>query len=87
MAGLFGLPALARHGDSDARVRVAFRDLPRSALASVATSCGNGIDRLRDWVGASQLLGYAPDPQHFLYFFPLPHEHGSFRPTLGSDRT
>jgi hypothetical protein len=21
--------------------------------------------------------------QHFLYFFPLPHGHGSFRPTLG----
>lgn len=22
--------------------------------------------------------------QHFLYFFPLPHGHGSFRPTLGT---
>src|SRR5215831_19753641 len=22
-------------------------------------------------------------PQHFLYFLPLPHGHGSFRPTLG----
>jgi hypothetical protein len=22
-------------------------------------------------------------PQHFLYFFPEPHGHGSFRPTLG----
>ena len=22
-------------------------------------------------------------PQHFLYFFPLPHGHGSFRPTFG----
>ena len=22
-------------------------------------------------------------PQHFLYFFPDPHGHGSFRPTLG----
>jgi hypothetical protein len=26
-------------------------------------------------------------PQHFLYFFPLPHEHGSLRPTFGSGRT
>ena len=23
-------------------------------------------------------------PQHFLYFFPEPHGHGSFRPTLGA---
>src|SRR5688572_429867 len=22
--------------------------------------------------------------QHFLYFFPLPHGHGSFRPTFGA---
>jgi hypothetical protein len=22
-------------------------------------------------------------PQHFLYFLPLPHGHGSFRPTFG----
>jgi len=22
-------------------------------------------------------------PQHFLYFFPLPHGHGSLRPTFG----
>src|SRR5437879_8442251 len=25
-------------------------------------------------------------PQQFLYFFPLPHGHGSFRPTLGKER-
>ena len=25
---------------------------------------------------------HARPPQHFLYFFPLPHGHGSFRPTL-----
>ena len=25
-------------------------------------------------------------PWHFLYFLPLPHGHGSFRPTLGSSR-
>ena len=25
----------------------------------------------------------APRPQHFLNFLPLPHGHGSFRPTLG----
>ena len=23
------------------------------------------------------------EPQHFLNFFPLPHGHGSFRPTFG----
>src|SRR5687767_14374337 len=25
-------------------------------------------------------------PWHFLYFLPLPHGHGSLRPTLGSSR-
>src|SRR5437762_10972060 len=25
-------------------------------------------------------------PWHFLYFFPLPHEQGSLRPTFGSSR-
>jgi hypothetical protein len=25
-------------------------------------------------------------PQQFLYFLPLPHGHGSLRPTLGSER-
>src|SRR5678816_2814938 len=25
-------------------------------------------------------------PQHFLYFFPLPHGYGSLRPTLGGAR-
>src|SRR5215472_19206681 len=29
---------------------------------------------------------YAILPQQFLYFFPLPHGHGSLRPTLGNDR-
>jgi hypothetical protein len=26
-------------------------------------------------------------PQHFLYFFPEPHRHGSFRPTNSLQRT
>src|SRR3954463_5384750 len=26
-------------------------------------------------------------PQHFLYFFPLPHGHGSLRPTFSASRT
>ena len=26
-------------------------------------------------------------PQHFLYFFPLPHGQGALRPTFGSART
>src|SRR5690606_10386058 len=26
-------------------------------------------------------------PQHFLYFFPLPHGHGSFLPTMPSPRS
>src|SRR5436305_7661058 len=29
---------------------------------------------------------YAIRPQQFLYFFPLPHGHGSLRPTFGSSR-
>src|SRR5439155_19572614 len=28
----------------------------------------------------------APAPWHFLNFFPLPHGHGSLRPTFGSSR-
>src|SRR2546423_15671711 len=29
---------------------------------------------------------HAAAPWHFLYFFPLPHGHGSLRPTFGSSR-
>src|SRR6266403_4903815 len=29
---------------------------------------------------------YATRPQQFLYFFPLPHGHGSLRPTFGIER-
>src|SRR5207247_2405718 len=29
---------------------------------------------------------YATLPQQFLYFFPLPHGHGSLRPTFGNER-
>jgi hypothetical protein len=29
---------------------------------------------------------YAFLPQHFLYLRPLPHTHGSFRPTFGVSR-
>ena len=32
------------------------------------------------------ILSYCPAPWHFLYFLPLPHGHGSFRPTFGSSR-
>ncbi len=35
--------------------------------------------------GDYNLEGQAP--QHFLYFLPLPHGHGSFLPVLGSART
>src|SRR5436190_24120916 len=35
-------------------------------------------------LSSSQL--YAAAPWHFLYFFPLPHGHGSFLPTFGSSR-
>jgi hypothetical protein len=35
----FGLPALARHGESGARARLAFRTSREDALRSVATSC------------------------------------------------
>jgi hypothetical protein len=29
---------------------------------------------------------YATRPQQFLYFLPLPHGHGSLRPTFGIER-
>ena len=31
-------------------------------------------------------MRHAAAPWHFLYFFPLPHGHGSLRPTFGSSR-
>jgi hypothetical protein len=31
--------------------------------------------------------GYAFLPQHFLYFFPLPHGHWSLRPIFGCATT
>src|SRR5664279_1731500 len=33
--------------------------------------------------GGASLTVRRHNPQHFLNFFPLPHGHGSFRPTLG----
>src|SRR2546430_16918357 len=35
---------------------------------------------------SEQFRNYAVRPQQFLYFFPLPHGHGSFRPTFGKER-
>src|SRR6188472_1017702 len=35
---------------------------------------------------ACRPLHYAAAPWHFLYFFPLPHGQGSFRPTLFPSR-
>jgi hypothetical protein len=32
----------------------------------------------------SQAANYAATPWHFLYFLPLPHGHGSLRPTFGA---
>src|SRR5262249_2132744 len=34
----------------------------------------------------SRYVCHAAAPWHFLYFFPLPHGHGSFLPTFGSSR-
>ncbi|KPK22312.1 MAG: hypothetical protein AMK69_20140 [Nitrospira bacterium SG8_3] len=42
-----------------------------------------------DQAGAVHLVGFArffresDSRWHFLYFFPLPHQHKSFRPRLG----
>ena len=36
------------------------------------------------WQGRS--AGYSPAPWHCLYFLPLPHGHGSLRPTFGTSR-
>src|SRR4029077_9862001 len=33
-----------------------------------------------------RFCNYATRPQQFLYFLPLPHGHGSLRPTFGSSR-
>src|SRR5262245_26259993 len=38
------------------------------------------------FVHGEHQIGHAAAPWHFLYFFPLPHGHGSFLPTLGSSR-
>src|SRR5262249_16789371 len=35
---------------------------------------------------ALHYICHAAAPWHFLYFLPLPHGHGSFRPTFGSSR-
>src|SRR5437762_11618910 len=49
-------------------------------LAPFLNSLGNdGFARPRPTI-------YAVRPQQFLYFFPLPHGHGSLRPTFGSSR-
>src|SRR5437763_3356737 len=49
-------------------------------LAPFLNSLGNdGFARPRPTI-------YAIRPQQFLYFFPLPHGHGSLRPTFGSSR-
>lgn len=36
------------------------------------------------WIYSMLGSGYHLFKQHFLYFFPLPHGHGSFRPIVGS---
>ena len=43
-----------------------------------------GIPPVKIWIGA-HFCDYLP--QHFLYFFPEPHGHGSLRPIFGSSRT
>src|SRR5215211_5938536 len=35
-------------------------------------------------LSALAILPHRPTPWHFLYFFPDPHGHGSFRPTSGT---
>src|SRR5205814_6644833 len=49
-------------------------------LAPFLNSLGNdGFARPRPTIHAIR-------PQQFLYFFPLPHGHGSLRPTFGNSR-
>ena len=45
---------------------------------------GSGFQAVRQPQGMSSPV--AP-PQHFLYFFPDPQGHGSFRPTLATFRS
>ena len=64
--------------------RTPFCGRTRSSAGSSLNS--NISDRRRQSPFAHRLAQGAPahaPPQHFLYFFPLPHGHGSLRPTRG----
>src|SRR5262245_52509114 len=53
-----------------------------AVVKSMDTSYAQKADACRPF----RLSSHAAAPWHFLYFFPLPHGQGSFRPTLGSSR-
>lgn len=86
-------------GCFDSLIRSALSLLAWIARASVGKGPGIALSiltrRFRDIPlrlvvytrGASNQCKVAGAPQHFLNFLPLPHGHGSFRPTLGFDRT
>src|SRR6476659_9254422 len=50
------------------------------ASVSPATTCAAAARR------SFMTVGFPYAPWHFLYFFPLPHQQGSLRPSLGSSR-
>jgi hypothetical protein len=63
----------------DRRRSFRFQAEPEDRVAGCR--CGTG-DSIRGIRNTSQFT--AAPPQHRLYFFPEPHGHGSFRPTLGA---
>jgi hypothetical protein len=83
-------PAFCRTGRiENSRVRLACRTEGLRAICTL-----NGAGALPQFVGVVSDRGFTTEtlnwhaqftvapPQHFLYFFPDPHGHGSFLPTL-----
>ena len=64
------------------------RETTKSTIAFVHTaSVSTRVPSRSKKNAAGFISSQAPFPQHFLYFFPDPHGHGSLRPILGSSRT
>src|SRR5690606_8698294 len=57
----------------------------RTRLVGLVALAARG-EHQRDRERARHAASHAASPWHFLYFLPLPHEHGSLRPTF-SDAT
>src|SRR5215203_3380234 len=82
---------VAREPAGDVNLARHDRGVSRHEKHIVEGECGREIGddvhgaQLQDRRGISG-FHQAATPWHFLYFFPLPHGQGSFRPTFGSSR-